>query len=82
MWLTTQKSKQRDRSGEVSEGPPGSTLEHGMSVEKYPRTWEVPYKLLIKGNLEARHTASETRRGNLETELCWSLNDKGELKNR
>jgi hypothetical protein len=39
-----------------------------------------PYKLLIKGSLEAGHTVSETRRGNLETELCWSLNDRGELK--
>jgi hypothetical protein len=38
-----------------------------------------PYKLLIKGSLEAGHTVSETRRGNLETELCGSLNDEGNL---
>jgi hypothetical protein len=26
--------------GKISEGLPGSTLEHGMRGEKHPRTWE------------------------------------------
>jgi len=40
MVLTHQKPTQRDRFGEVSEGLPGSTLEHGMHEEKHTGTWE------------------------------------------
>jgi hypothetical protein len=34
MVLTAQKPTQRDRSGEVSEDLPGSTLEHGTCGEE------------------------------------------------
>ena len=49
MVLTHQKPTQTNRlpmallleaDGEVREGLPGSTLEHGMREEKAPGTWE------------------------------------------
>ena len=49
MVLTCQKPTQTNRlpkalmleaDGEVREGLPGSTLEHGMREEKAPGTWE------------------------------------------
>ena len=40
MILTRQKPTQRNHFGEVPEGLPGSTLEHGMREEEHTRTWE------------------------------------------
>jgi hypothetical protein len=47
--LTNQKPRQRNRYGEISEGLPGSTIEHGMRVEKCQELGR-PCWLPLKGN--------------------------------
>jgi len=68
MVLTSQKPIQRNHFGEVPEGLPGSTLEHGMCEEKHQELGRPCLFLLVEKRL-ARDADNEPRNGEtLDTE--------------
>ena len=68
---------QKNRFGEVFEGPPGSTLERGTRVEKRPGTWEtrwIPEQRRDPKRPAAGHMASEPTPAETQTQVGRSLN--------
>jgi hypothetical protein len=85
MVLTTQKPTQRDRLGEIPEGPPGST-KSGVGVERSVRNLGGP-----PGSCRARETRGKPSqgirimshgRGNPDTDVGRSLNEAEDESDR